>query len=85
MGSGLGKIEDVLVKDRIPGIYSVLPSDKNNPTSTYGILIFTRSESTNWSYAILIPTSLSAMYINFYNGYVDQEWLGWKHVNFIDS
>ena len=68
-----------------PGVYAVDSSVSNLPISTYGLMIVIRYLNSNWIFNFFIPTDLTRLYINFYNGYGSAGWSGWKHVDFIAS
>lgn len=68
-----------------PGVYAVDSSVSNLPISTYGLMIVIKYLNSNWIFNFFIPTDLTRLYINFYNGYGSAGWSGWKHVDFIAS
>lgn len=60
------------------GRYSINPSCKNTPVSTYAEAEISKNFDGNWRFIILKPTDRSAIYLNFYNGYADEpKWEGW--------
>lgn len=60
---------DALYNGSAAGIYKVNSDTLNNPSGTYGVEIFLKDSSGGWVFAIIIPTSLAAVYLDFYNGY----------------
>lgn len=77
-------LADALHTGNNAGIYKVDSSTLNNPSITYGTEIILKNASSQWIFAIIIPTNLSAVYFNFYNGYGDSAgWAGWRKVDLI--
>ena len=73
---------DALDISSASGIYKVDSSTLNNPPKTYGVEILLKDANSNWIFAIIIPTNLSAIYFDFYNGYGDDAgWSGWRKVD----
>ena len=81
---GENTLADALHIGNNAGIYKVSSSTLNNPSITYGTEIILKDASSQWIFAIIIPTNLSAVYFDFYNGYGDSAgWAGWRKVDLI--
>ena len=81
---GENTLADALHIGNNAGIYKVNSSTLNNPSITYGTEIILKDASSHWIFAIIIPTNLSAVYFDFYNGYGDSAgWAGWRKVDLI--
>lgn len=77
-------LADALHTGNNAGIYKVDSSTLNNPSITYGTEIILKNASSQWIFAIIIPTNLSAVYFDFYNGYGDSSgWIGWRKIDLI--
>ena len=77
-------LADALHTGNNAGIYKVDSSTLNNPSITYGTEIILKDASSLWIFAIIIPTNLSAVYFDFYNGYGDSSgWMGWRKIDLI--
>lgn len=74
---------DALYNGSAAGIYKVNSDTLNNPSGTYGIEIFLKDSSGGWVFAIIIPTSLAAVYLDFYNGYGNDGWIGWRKIDLV--
>ena len=63
------------------GLFSTAPNTANLPAPTYGIAFSCRNIENKWILVIWIPTHLTCIYLNFYNGYgTSGEWSGWKQI-----
>lgn len=62
-------------------MYKVDSGTLNNPCGNYGVEIFLKDPSGGWIFAIIIPTSLEAVYFDFYNGYGYNGWIGWRKID----
>lgn len=63
------------------GLFSTTPNTVNLPVPTYGIAFSCRNIENKWVLIIWIPTDLTCIYLNFYNGYGDiNAWFGWKQI-----
>lgn len=77
-------LADALHTGNNAGIYKVDSSTLNNPSITYGTEIILKDASSQWIFTIIIPTNLSAIYFNFYNGYGDSPgWTGWRKCDLV--
>lgn len=77
-------LADALHTGNNAGIYKVDSSTLNNPSTTYGTEIILKDASSQWIFAIIIPTNLSAVYFDFYNGYGDSSgWIEWRKIDLI--
>lgn len=77
-------LADALHTGNNAGIYKVDSSTLNNPSTTYGTEIILKDAVSQWIFAIIIPTNLSAVYFDFYNGYGDSSgWIGWRKIDLI--
>ena len=76
-------ITDALDITNKNGIYGIGPNTKNIPTSNYGQLTITKYADNNWIFVQFVPTSLSGIFYNFYNGYGSDSkgWSGWYKVD----
>ena len=74
---------DALYNGSAAGIYKVNSDTLNNPSGTYGVEIFLKDSSGGWVFAIIIPTSLAAVYLDFYNGYGNNGWIGWRKIDLV--
>lgn len=77
-------LADALHTGNNTGIYKVDSSTLNNPSITYGIEIILKDASSQWIFTIIIPTNLSAIYFDFYNGYGGSPgWSGWRKFDLV--
>lgn len=74
---------DALYNGSAAGLYKVNSETLNNPSGTYGTEIFLKDPSGGWIFAIIIPTSLASIYIDFYNGYGYNGWIGWRKIDLV--
>lgn len=76
---GLKDILDPLNKS---GVYDTNPETINLPLHTYGRAIISKNPEGLWTFVEFLPTDLSAIYFNFYNGYSDPAgWSEWKKIS----
>lgn len=69
------------VDSTVRGFYSCDMDLKDLPVSRYGMALVCQNASGKWIFIIFIPTSVDALYLNFYNGYGDSSgWSGWYNV-----
>lgn len=74
-----GMVADILDTRNKSGVYSTDSKTLHTPISTYGRAIISKNEDGGWVYVEFIPTDISAIYYNFYNGYAKSVgWSGWK-------
>ena len=67
-----------------PGLYKVNDQTANNPTRSYGVAIILKDASSGWIFVIIIPTNLTAVYTDFYNGYTPGAgWSGWRKADLV--
>lgn len=77
-------LADALHTGNNAGIYKVDSSTLNNPSITYGMEIILKDTSSQWIFTIIIPTNLSAIYFDFYNGYGGSPgWTGWRKCDLV--
>ena len=77
-------LADALHTGNNAGIYKVDSSTLNNPSITYGMEIILKDASSQWIFTIIIPTNLSAIYFDFYNGYGGSPgWTGWRKCDLV--
>lgn len=77
-------LADALHTGNNAGIYKVDSSTLNNPSITYGMEIILKDASSQWIFTIIIPTNLSAIYFDFYNGYGGSPgWIGWRKCDLV--
>ena len=77
-------LADALHTGNNAGIYKVDSSTLNNPSITYGTEIILKDASSQWIFTIIIPTNLSAIYFDFYNGYGGSPgWTGWRKCDLV--
>lgn len=77
-------LADALHTGNNAGIYKVDSSTLNNPSITYGMEIILKDANSQWIFTIIIPTNLSAIYFNFYNGYGGSlGWIGWRKCDLV--
>lgn len=77
-------LADALHTGNNAGIYKVDSSTLNNPSITYGMEIILKDASSQWIFTIIIPTNLSAIYFDFYNGYGGSSgWIGWRKCDLV--
>lgn len=77
-------LADALHTGNNSGIYKVDSSTLNNPSITYGMEIILKDASSQWIFTIIIPTNLSAIYFDFYNGYGGSPgWTGWRKCDLV--
>ena len=72
---------DALYNGSASGMYKVNSGTLNNPCGNYGVEIFLKDPSGGWIFVIIIPTSLEAVYFDFYNGYGYNGWIGWRKID----
>lgn len=77
-------LADALHTGNNAGIYKVDSSTLNNPSITYGMEIILKDANSQWIFTIIIPTNLSAIYFDFYNGYGGSPgWIGWRKCDLV--
>lgn len=77
-------LADALHTGNNVGIYKVDSSTLNNPSITYGMEIILKDANSQWIFTIIIPTNLSAIYFDFYNGYGGSPgWIGWRKCDLV--
>lgn len=77
-------LADALHTGNNAGIYKVDSSTLNNPSIAYGMEIILKDASSQWIFTIIIPTNLSAIYFDFYNGYGGSPgWIGWRKCDLV--
>ena len=64
-------------------MYDTNPETINLPLHTYGRAIISKNPEGLWTFVEFLPTDLSTIYFNFYNGYSEiPGWIGWKKIPF---
>lgn len=76
-------LRDILDPSNKSGVYETNLAVLNLPLSAYGRAIISKNQENKWIYVEFLPTDLSTIYFNFYNGYSDiPGWIGWKKIPF---
>lgn len=76
-------LRDILDLSNKSGVYETNLAVLNLPLSAYGRAIISKNQENKWIYVEFLPTDLSTIYFNFYNGYTDSPgWIGWKKIPF---
>ena len=73
-------LADILDIRNKSGIYSTSPHTINTPIATYGKVVVSKNTNDGWIFVEFLPTDCSAIYYNFYDGYSQKAWLGWKKI-----
>lgn len=72
-------ITDVFDIENKSGVYGTSQTTKNLPVAAYGKVIITKNSANAWIFVEFLPTDLSSIYFNFYNGYSSPpSWGKWK-------
>lgn len=76
-------LRDILDLSNKSGVYETNLAVLNLPLSAYGRAIISKNQENKWIYVEFLPTDLSTIYFNFYNGYSEiPGWIGWKKIPF---
>ena len=76
-------LRDILDPSNKSGVYETNSAVLNLPLSAYGRAIISKNQENKWIYVEFLPTDLSTIYFNFYNGYSEiPGWIGWKKIPF---
>lgn len=76
-------LRDILDLSNKSGVYETNSAVLNLPLSAYGRAIISKNQENKWIYVEFLPTDLSTIYFNFYNGYSEiPGWIGWKKIPF---
>lgn len=77
-------LEDALYTGHTPGLYKVNDQTANNPSHSYGVAIILKNANSGWIFVIIIPTNLTTIYVDFYNGYTPGAgWSGWHRADLV--